>query len=51
MGHSPISKVIIMNAPLVISVTELSVWFVNITSSKNARWNTTSEYNFVVTHE
>ena len=51
MGHYPISEVNIMNAPLVINVIELPVWFVNITSCINVLLNTTSENHFVVTYE
>ena len=39
MGYCPISKENI-TAPLVISDIELPVWFVNISSSKNALLNT-----------
>ena len=34
VGHHPIYKIDVMNAPLVISVLEFIVWLVNTTSSR-----------------
>ena len=51
VGHCPISKLIIMNAPVVLVSFELYVWFVNKTSSINILLKSTSDYNLVVTYE